>query len=257
MSVTTKQKIVLAIIPAVGAIFVAIIRYGPAWFSPKRGTDVTIAGTVVDLATNLPISGADISVEGKPSGYVTENNGNFRFSFTDTSVDHTVRIRVDKPGYSSWDRSVPTPSEDLTIQLARIPSVSNNSSSSGSGGSNSAGGTSIPPLVEGGAPIGSKFQYSYAKSSLECVGDYVKVSATEWQERQPSPGSSAGCQADAVIFRYTERQSDDPHYIVLYDEGRSLFARLNNTERGQLSPTEWRLVSNQAWNAGRSVTRVN
>jgi hypothetical protein len=122
----TKQEIVLstAVISALVAIVVAVLQFGPAWFDKKpapNGKDVTIAGRVVDLATNLPIMGADISVGGNPSGYVSENNGNFRFSFKDTSVDHRVRIRVDKPGYLSWDRSVATPSEDLIIQLERGP----------------------------------------------------------------------------------------------------------------------------------------
>ena len=117
---------------------------------------------------------------------------------------------------------------------------------------------SIPPLVKGGAPVGTKFQYTYTRNdgSLECVSEYVKVSATEWYER-PSSNDPGGCLADAANVRYTERESDDPHYILLYDEGRSLFARLSNTERGQSGPTAWRLLSDQTWNASRSITRVN
>jgi hypothetical protein len=146
-------------------------------------------------------------------------------------------------------------------------SGSNNSGSSGGTGSSSTtDGTgphtlnavaSIPPLAKGGAPVGTTFQYTYTKNdgSLECLAEYAKVSATIWYER-PSAGSPAACAADAANVRYSERESDDSHYILLYDEGRSLFARFSNTELGQSGPTAWRLISNQTWNESRSVTRV-
>jgi len=115
----------------------------------------------------------------------------------------------------------------------------------------------IPPLVTNGAPVGAEFQYTFTKEggSLECVNETVKVSPTEWEER-PAPGVAAGCLVGAVIFKFTERESGDPHYILLYDESRSLFARLTVTEKGQLSPSEWRLVSSPVWNVTRSVTRT-
>ena len=113
----------------------------------------------------------------------------------------------------------------------------------------------IPPIVKAGAPISTKYQYRFTKNNLECVGEYVKVSATEWQEGIASD-SPAGCQVDAVVFKYTERESSDPRYFLLYDEGRNLFARLDNTAVGQTSPTDWRLVSSQAWNVAHSVTRI-
>ena len=116
---------------------------------------------------------------------------------------------------------------------------------------------SIPPIVTGGARIGTSFQYTYMKgNSLECTNEYVKVSATEWFER-PLSQSPAGCMVDAVIFKYTERESIDPQYYLLYDEGRNLLARLSNTKPGDLSPTEWRLVSSQAWNVVHSVRRMD
>lgn len=114
----------------------------------------------------------------------------------------------------------------------------------------------IPPIVKGGAPIGTKYQYRYKKNDLECVGEYVKVSAVEWLE-QNSAEAPSGCQIDAVIFKYTEREPEDTQYFLLYDEGRNLFARLANTTVGQTSPSDWRLVSAQTWNVTHSVTRVN
>lgn len=125
-SVTKQAKVALltATISAVVAIIVALIQFGPGWIkkSPhdqRQTQSTTIAGRVVDRDSNLPVPGADISIGGKPSGYVTEDNGNFRFSIVDPTSDHRVRVRVDKPGYVSWDRSVGVPSEDLVIQLQR------------------------------------------------------------------------------------------------------------------------------------------
>jgi hypothetical protein len=114
----------------------------------------------------------------------------------------------------------------------------------------------IPRLVNGSAPIGTRYQNRYSKNNVECIGETVKVSATEWQERN-APGNPASCDVDTVIFRYTERESNDPKYFLLYDEGRDLFARIPNIAAGQTGPTDWRVVSSQTWNAGRSLTRVN
>jgi hypothetical protein len=142
-------------------------------------------------------------------------------------------------------------------------SASSAGTGSGPGASNgsSAGaakpGVSIPPTVKRGAPVGTTFQYTYTKNdgSLECLSEYAKVSMTVWYER-PSAGSPSGCLADAANVRYTERDSDDSDYILLYDEGRGLFARISNTELGQSGPTAWRIVSNPTWNETRPVTRV-
>jgi hypothetical protein len=114
----------------------------------------------------------------------------------------------------------------------------------------------IPPIVNWGAPIGTKYQNRYLKNNIECIGETVKVDATEWQERNSSD-SPASCNVDAVIFKYTERESNDPQFFLLYDEGRNLFARIPNIPVGQTGPTDWRLVSSPTWNVGRSLTRIN
>jgi hypothetical protein len=114
----------------------------------------------------------------------------------------------------------------------------------------------IPPSVVEGAPVGTKFQNRYLKDSTECMGETVKVSATEWQERNSSD-SPPSCNVDAVIFKYTERESNDPQHFLLYDEGRNLFARLPNIQVGQTGPSDWRQPPSQTWNVGRSLTRVN
>jgi hypothetical protein len=114
----------------------------------------------------------------------------------------------------------------------------------------------IPPIVKGGAPVATKFQNRYLKNNIECVGETVKVSVTEWEERNSSD-SPASCNVDAVIFKYTERESNDPQHFLLYEEGRNLFARLPNIPVGQTGPSDWRQLPSQTWNAGRQLTRVN
>jgi hypothetical protein len=114
----------------------------------------------------------------------------------------------------------------------------------------------IPPIVKGGAPVGTKFQNRYLKTNVQCIGETVKVSATEWEERN-SADSPPSCNVDAVIFKYTERESDDPQYLLTYDESRNLLAHLPNVPVGQTGPSAWRQPPSQTWNAGRSLTRVN
>jgi hypothetical protein len=113
----------------------------------------------------------------------------------------------------------------------------------------------IPPIVNGGAPIGMTFHNRYLQNNVECMGETVKVSATEWQQRISSD-SPASCNDGAVIFKFTERETKDSQYVLLYDEGRNLFARLPNIPVGQTGPSDWRRVSNQTWNESVSLTRV-
>jgi hypothetical protein len=114
----------------------------------------------------------------------------------------------------------------------------------------------IPPITRGGAPIGTKFQFRYLKDNIECINETVKVSATDWEQRN-SADSPASCNVDAFIFKSTERESNDHQYFLTYEEGRSLFTRLPNIPVGQTGPSDWRQLPSQTWNAGRSLTRVN
>ena len=114
----------------------------------------------------------------------------------------------------------------------------------------------IPPIVNGGAPIGMKFQNRYLKDNTECLGETVKVSATEWQERNAA-GSPASCDVGAVVFKYTERESKDTRYFLLYDEGRNLLAHVPNIPIGRTGATDWRQPPAQTWNESRTLTRVN
>jgi hypothetical protein len=83
----------------------------------------------------------------------------------------------------------------------------------------------------------------------------VKVSPTEWYER-PVKLDPAGCLGDAANFRYTERQSDDETYLLLYDEGRSLFSHIKIGSVGQSGPSAWRKVASDGWNDYRTLKRM-
>ena len=114
----------------------------------------------------------------------------------------------------------------------------------------------IPPMAESGPPVGTKYNSTYSRDGSTCVNETIKTAAAEWQERTASVDSPAACHVDATIFRYTERESNDPQYFLLYDESRNLFARIPNIAVGQTGLSDWRLLSNQTWNTGRAVTRV-
>ena len=164
-----------------------------------------------------------------------------------------------------WWRSPAAPIAAETTKPNTAATVASNPSVPATGSSSSASGQTkpavvppldIPPIVQGGAPVGAKFQNRYLKNNVECIAETVKVSTEEWQERN-SPDSPPSCDDGAVIFKYTERKSSDSKYILLYDEGRNLFARIPDIPVGQTGPSDWRQIPSQAWNVGRSLTRVN
>lgn len=115
----------------------------------------------------------------------------------------------------------------------------------------------IPPLAVPGAPVGTTYEYTFKDpGSNTCTGEYIKVSASEWYERHV-PTDPPQCLVDATIFTYSERESSDKNYILLYDAGRHLYARLANTQIGETSPGEWRLVSSgdEDWNVVHMLVR--
>jgi hypothetical protein len=113
----------------------------------------------------------------------------------------------------------------------------------------------VPPICKTCAPVGADYQWNYTKDGSECVKETVKLSETEWGERTTA-SSPAECHVNNDTFQYTERESNDPRYYLLYDEGRFLLALLPNIAAGQTGPSAWRLVSNQTWNTARPLTRV-
>jgi pimeloyl-ACP methyl ester carboxylesterase len=114
-----------------------------------------------------------------------------------------------------------------------------------------------PALATHGAPLGSLFEYSYSTdSSVVCHGEYVKISATQWYEKH-ADGDPQPCLVNAVIFTYTERESADPNYFLLYDSGRHILVRLTNSPIGDTSPDQWRYISSpdDQWNVVHTLTR--
>jgi hypothetical protein len=116
------------------------------------------------------------------------------------------------------------------------------------------GSTTAEPVTKG-APVGTLFQYTFTiPDGSTCNGEIVKISSTEWYERHVS-SDPAPCLKDAQVLPFTEVDSDDPHYFLLYDNGRKLFMRLSNTAIGEQSPQEWRSESSRDWNFVHTLMR--
>jgi hypothetical protein len=118
--------------------------------------------------------------------------------------------------------------------------------------------TSLPPMMTNSdIPIGAAFVFSFTKNdgAAECIDENVKESATVWHELIPSD-SPAPCHVDAADFRFTERVSDDASFILLYEEGRGLLARLPRIAVGESGPSAWRLLSQPNWNAAKTLKRI-
>lgn len=113
----------------------------------------------------------------------------------------------------------------------------------------------IPPVVKTGAPIGTRYEYTYEHwSGQTCRGDYVKISRSEWYEQHP-PGEPHPCTVNAMIRSFSEREPDDPSYFFLYDAERRQSIRLANTPVGVESALEVRTPSGEDWSVNRVVTR--
>jgi hypothetical protein len=116
---SNRIKIILALIPVIGAIAVALISH--PWrkdVQPPKETNKMqyfLSGAIVDASSNNSIPQAEITIVGRNEQYVSENNGNFRLPFKD-SIGH-VRIRVTRKDYLPYDKSYDLPSSDIIIQL--------------------------------------------------------------------------------------------------------------------------------------------
>jgi len=104
--------------------------------------------------------------------------------------------------------------------------------------------------------IGRSCSFLFFACLLECIKETAKVSAEQWTE-QVSANSPADCKVGEFVYKYTERESNDSAYFLLYDDARNLLARMPNIPVGQEGPSAWRLASNETWNEARSLTRVN
>jgi CarboxypepD_reg-like domain len=120
-----NPAVTAAIIGAAALIIAAIIGalLQPSWRRPEPHpkTDLVIAGTVVDQATNEAIGQAVLSIVGRTEMDVTNDNGNFRIHLHETpSQNGTARLHVAKSGYAPYDATVQPPTEGLIVQLKRL-----------------------------------------------------------------------------------------------------------------------------------------
>jgi hypothetical protein len=106
----------------IGGIFVLVAAIVGAYIAkyglPFTSGEVTIAGMVIDQQTNSGVSQASINNVGRSEQYLTEDNGNFRFTLS-LNKGATIRLHVTKPGYKTLDQTVGLPAEDLTLPLQK------------------------------------------------------------------------------------------------------------------------------------------
>ncbi|AYL94155.1 carboxypeptidase-like regulatory domain-containing protein [Mucilaginibacter celer] len=119
MSTTNnKTKIWISIIGLLGVIIPAIIKFYPWKDSkslPAANSTLIVSGSIVDEATNKSIEQAEISVVGRNEIYYSEHNGNFRLNIKDSIS--SVRIRVVKKHYHTYDKSFDIPNSNVIIPL--------------------------------------------------------------------------------------------------------------------------------------------
>ena len=110
----SKTKMILICLFLFGLAF-AVMYYA------TRPSGLTVAGTVVDEETNQALSGAEISVVGRTESCRSEDNGNFRMQIREPSEDsEPIRLRADKGGYQTLDRSVTPPSFQIILPLRKV-----------------------------------------------------------------------------------------------------------------------------------------
>lgn len=123
-----RSAIWLGIISGVVAIVIALIQFNPWKHSTEKPSVkeelpenlYVIAGTVVDAGTNKSVELAEVSIVGRTEVYLTEGNGNFRIQLKGiNSSAGQFRIRVTKPGYAIYDRTLTPPVEDMMIALEK------------------------------------------------------------------------------------------------------------------------------------------
>ncbi len=158
-----------------------------------------------------------------------------------------------QPAPAVQEQGVPPPV--VSAAVATPPQEATSSPAIGAAGATQHQIATPSPAI--GAPIGTKYRYTFLNpNSLECTGEIIKVSSSEWDEQHPS-SDPAECRAGQVTLTFTERESDDPQHYLLYDSGRHLFMRLTKTGIGEPSLQEWHLETSQDWLTVHQVTRVN
>jgi hypothetical protein len=84
-----------------------------------EGSQLVIAGVVVDQTTNAHIGQARISLAGRAETYITDDLGNFRIDLPSLKAGQAIRVQVTKSGYRTFDETVTPPVVNYVIQLQR------------------------------------------------------------------------------------------------------------------------------------------
>jgi hypothetical protein len=117
-----RIQIVVAVIGVAGLLAAAIIQWHPwtesSGVSLKKPAHKVLAGTVIEEGSNKSIELAEITIVGRNEQYYTEGNGNFRIQIAGDSIE-SVRIRVSKLNYHTFDMSYDIPNETVIIPLVK------------------------------------------------------------------------------------------------------------------------------------------
>jgi|SRR5882724_1047669 len=112
-----KITIWIAIIGALGVIGSTVL---PRWLASDKKEPATetvnFSGAVVEEGSNSSVVQAEITIVGRNEHYYSEGNGNFRIQ---VKTDHDIRIRVNKAGYTPYERSYALPDENVIIVLQK------------------------------------------------------------------------------------------------------------------------------------------
>jgi len=106
----------VALIAAAATIIAAIIQSHPFAKNESHAPRYKeLNGIIINENSSKGIPNAEVTVIGRNENYVSEQTGNFKIKIMDTVT--VVRIRVEKAGFKTFDKSYDLPSDGVIIQL--------------------------------------------------------------------------------------------------------------------------------------------
>jgi hypothetical protein len=111
-----------ALIAAIGGIIGVAIPIIATLLSPKPpiNSTQTIAGRIVDKATNLGVRGATITMTGEPGSYTSEDTGSFFITLPLSKNMSHVQLHIEKEKYAALDETLNMPSTDNIVELRAV-----------------------------------------------------------------------------------------------------------------------------------------